>query len=169
MHIPAVDLGIMAEHLATHEGMINKIKLYYPTVKNHALQHALSTHLQALRSHVQAMLNLVDPSTHHAIHLHQMPDVTNPLGHEPLWEHEKDIAQELKATAKLVEGNNFASALMMKNPHVKHAHIEMALQEAELQTMYHKILKTFSSEFVPMASEEMQLATLKQYYHVLHE
>ncbi|WP_257345743.1 hypothetical protein [Pseudalkalibacillus decolorationis] len=32
MSLPAIDLGLMAEHLATHEGMISKLKHYHSKV-----------------------------------------------------------------------------------------------------------------------------------------
>ncbi len=38
MSLPAVDLGIMAEHLSTHEGMINKLKIYYPLLTKPVLK-----------------------------------------------------------------------------------------------------------------------------------
>src|SRR5699024_3336103 len=32
--LPSVDLGLMAEHLSTHEGMINKLKVYHINTTN---------------------------------------------------------------------------------------------------------------------------------------
>ncbi len=65
--------------------------------------------------------------------------------------------------------NNFMSALMMKNPNVKHAHIEMALQEEKMQSFYDKFLQLYTREFVPKVSENTQLMTLQKFHHVINE
>ncbi|MBD8069271.1 hypothetical protein F7888_09775 [Bacillus sp. PS06] len=169
MRLPAVDLGIMAEHLAAHEGMINKFKIYYATVRSPVLKNLLLTHIHTLRDHVRAMLVLIDPNQVGQVHLHQMKDVHLTLGHEKFTEQEKDITLEARATAKLMANDNFTSALMMKDHHVKHAHIEMALQEEKLQSMYSEVIKQIDGDFTPKVTEKMQLLTLQKYYHVLNE
>ncbi|QTM99063.1 hypothetical protein ERJ70_06960 [Sediminibacillus dalangtanensis] len=169
MRLPATDLGIMAEHLATHEGVINKLKIYYATVRNSALRNLLHTHLQVLRNHVRAMLILIDPNQQGPYHLHEMEDVHLNFGNEQFSEQEKDITLEARATAKLMSSNNFMSALMMNDANVKHVHIEMALQEVRLQSLYSEIVHHINGDFTPKVTEKMQLLTMQKYYHVLGE
>jgi hypothetical protein len=169
MTLPAVDLGIMAEHLATHEGMINKLKLYYTKVANPVLKNLLYTHINVLRNHVRIMLVFINPNQKEPIHLHGMEDVNLTSVYGDFTEQEKDIALELRATAKMMSSANFMSALMMKDPNVKHVHIEMALQDVKLQSMYSEIIKYISGDFTPKVTQEIQLLTFQQYCHVLNE
>jgi len=169
MRLPATDLGIMAEHLATHEGMINKFKIYYMTVRNPVLKNLLYRHIHILREHVRVMLEFIDPSKAGQVHLPSLKDIHLKFGNEQISEQEKDITLEARATAKLMSSNNFMSALMMKDVNVKHAHIEMALQEERFQSLYNQIIKHIDGEFTPKVSEKMQLLTLHKYYHILSE
>ncbi|MFT4416332.1 hypothetical protein ACLM5H_20925 [Fredinandcohnia humi] len=50
----------------------------------------------------------------------------------------------------------------MKDPHVRHAHIEMAIQEEKLQSMYSEVIKQIDGDFTPKVTEEMQLLTLQK-------
>ncbi|UOQ94376.1 hypothetical protein MUO14_05315 [Halobacillus shinanisalinarum] len=42
MTLPVVDLGLMAEHLTTHKGIISKLKRYHSMVSIVALKEILS-------------------------------------------------------------------------------------------------------------------------------
>lgn len=169
MTLPATDLGIMAEHLASHEGMINKLKIYYKTVTNPILKNLLYTHISVLRNHVRAMLALIDLNQKGPFHLHGMDDVHLINVYGNFTEQEKDITLEARATAKLMASDNFMSALLMKDSNVKHVHIEMALQEVKLQTMYGEIINYITGDFTPKVTKEMQQITLQKYYHILNE
>ncbi|MRG86864.1 spore coat protein [Salinibacillus xinjiangensis] len=169
MRLPATDLGIMAEHLTTHEGMINKFKLYYTKARNMELRNLLSTHIQVLRNHVRVMLMLIDPAQKEPVQLHRFDDIQLSLGYHQFSKQEKDIILEAKASAKLMASNNFMSALMMKDPNVKQVHIEMAIQEVQLQALYDQIIEHMNWIFTPKVTEQMQLTTLQEYYHLLNE
>lgn len=169
MTLPAADLGIMAEHLSTHEGMIRKLNIYYKTVTNPILKNLLCTHINVLRDHVRAMLTLIDPNQNRQVHLHGMQDVHLSNLYGNYTEEEMDIALEAGATAKLMASDNFTSALMMKDLNVKNIHVEMALQDVNLHAMYNVIINYNTEGFTPKVTPNMQQLTYQRYYHVLHE
>jgi hypothetical protein len=168
MKLPAIDLGLMAEHLAAHEGVIFKLKIYHQNVQNTALKSTLRVHIDILKSHVAAMLLLIDPTTVQKV---QIPDIQHsiqePIGNLLPWE--KDIALESRTTAKLMGTDNFNSAALMKNDNVKSIHTKMANQDIQLQKMYNKIVAAANADYVPMASIEEQWMTLQKYQHVMNE
>lgn len=167
MNLPAVDLGIMAEHLSTHEGVINKLKMYHTTVKNSNLKNLIHLHIKTLRNHVTTMLLLIDPDRNREVHLPKMDHVQ--LGTGVLNEMEKDITLELRAASKLMGSDNFNSALLMKNMNVKNIHLQMSYQDITLQMMYNKLINRIDGDFVPMVTKEMQRRTIQKFYHVQKE
>ncbi|HAQ08482.1 MAG TPA: hypothetical protein DCR24_13545 [Bacillus bacterium] len=168
MKLPAIDLGLMAAHLAAHEGVINKLKIYERMVNNRTLKKMFQLHISFLRDHVVTMLNLIDP-VKGQVKLPEMGELEMDEATASLTEQEKDIALEAKETAKHMAEENFTSALMMKNMNVKHIHIQMAYQDVRMQALYNMLIEHSEGEFTPMASEEMQAMTLKKYQHVLKE
>ncbi|WP_077622963.1 hypothetical protein [Sediminibacillus massiliensis] len=169
MNLPAVDFGIMAEHLSSHEGVINKLKMYYGSVTSTALKRLLSLHINTLRNHVAAMLELIDPDRYETVHLPDIDQVDLGMGPGPLTEIEKDIIKEATASAKLMSNDNYTSALLMKDPNVKNIHIQMAYQDVTFQMLYDSFLQGASKPFIPRATKEVQQMTLHKYLHVLHE
>ncbi|WP_456271134.1 hypothetical protein [Bacillus sp. AK031] len=169
MKLPAVDLGLMSEHLAAHEGVINKLKIYHQMVHNEDLKKILRIHINTLRHHVAAMLMLINPNRMEKVQLADLPKTTLNEPVESLAEWEKDIALESRSTAKLMGTNNYNSAAMMKDENVKSIHVKMAEQDIEFQMMYNRLIKAYDGDFVPMASPEMQWMTLQKYQHVLEE
>ncbi|MBY4605716.1 MULTISPECIES: spore coat protein [Bacillus] len=169
MKLPAADLGIMAEHLSTHEGVISKLKAYESAVRHNDLRYLLHLHASLLRSHVTAMLALIDPAQTSEVHLPEMPLVHFYQLSRALSAAEKDIALEARSTAKLMGSDNFNSALMMKHPNVRNIHLQMSFQDAALQMLYTLLIRRGNGEFVPMASEQMQRLTLQNYQHVGNE
>jgi hypothetical protein len=171
--LPAIDLGLMAEHLATHEGVINKLEHYYTEVQHPHLKQIIHQQIMVMRTHVHVMLMLLRPNQEDFIHL---PAIENhsvlPFHHE---EHrhmiiqDKDIALEARATANFMANNNFMSALMMKKENDKHAHIEMALQQETLEKRYGEFIKKMDWEYTPMASVQEQLETIKHYQYLMYE
>ncbi|MFC4322259.1 hypothetical protein [Litchfieldia salsa] len=169
MTLPAVDLGIMSEHLSTHEGVINKLKMYYVSVSNPVLKKMLMLHIQTLRNHVTTMLELMNPSSHH-VHLKEMANFESHSVLVQLTEVEKDITLEVRATAKLMGSDNFNSALMMKDPKVKNIHLKMSYQDITLQMLYDKLLKDLGGgEYIPKVSDEVQRMTFEKFHHVKNE
>ncbi|MEG7380869.1 hypothetical protein V5785_16385 [Bacillus subtilis] len=169
MKLPAADLGIMAEHLSTHEGVISKLKAYGSAVRHRDLRDLLHLHANLLRTHVTAMLALINPDQTSEVHLPEMPYVHFHQHSGALSAAEKDIALEARSTAKLMGSDNFNSALMMKHPNVRNIHLQMSFQDAALQILYTRLIRRGNGEFVPMASEQMQRLTLQRYQHVGNE
>jgi tRNA(Glu) U13 pseudouridine synthase TruD len=169
MKLPAIDLGLMSEHLAAHEGVITKLKIYHQMVHNGYLKKILRLHIMTLRHHVAAMLMLIDPNRMEKVHLADLPKTPLNEPVESLAEWEKDIALESRSTAKLMGTNNYNSAAMMKNENVKSMHVKMAKQDIEFQMMYNQLIEAIDGDFVPMATPEMQWMTLQKYQHVAKE
>lgn len=169
MRLPSADLGIMAEHLATHEGMINKLKMYSLIVSNSVLKKLIEIHIEVLRRHVKIMLELINPNQIGPFQLNRMEEINLNSNVEALSEQEKEISLEARATAKSMAADNFSSALMMQDKYVRLIHIEMALQDVRLQSLYDEIISQANGDFTPKASEQMQLLTLEKYKHVLEE
>lgn len=169
MTLPAVDLGIMAEHLSTHEGVINKLKMYDTSADNAILKDLIRLHMNILRNHVTAMLGLINPDQDEEIRLPEIDKFHFDMGTVILSDFEKDLARECKATAKLMGSDNFNSALMMKDANVKNVHLQMAYQNITMQMLYDHLLKTMNVEFIPRVSKEVQRLTFREYYHVSNE
>lgn len=169
MNLPAVDLGIMAEHLSTHEGVNNKLKMYYSSVQNPVLKNILELNINMLRNHVRTMLALIDPDRTHQVHLPELQRFDFSMDAGKLSEIEQDIALEARSTAKLMGSDNFNSALMMKDPNVKNIHLQMVYQDVSMQMIYDHLIKHTHGEFIPTVSKEMQFMTLQHYKHVQNE
>ncbi|WP_053360876.1 hypothetical protein [Bacillus sp. FJAT-27251] len=169
MNLPAADLGIMAEHLGTHEGVIHRLKMYYSSVQNPVLKKILELHITVLRDHVRTMLALIDPERTHPVQLQEMGSINWNMNFGRLNEYEKKIALDSRSTAKLMGSNNFNSALLMEDANVKNIHLQMSYQDVSLQMMYDHLIQHSSEEFIPRASKEMQRLTLQHYNHVQNE
>lgn len=173
MRLPAVDLGLMAEHLPTHEGILNKLKHYLAKVTNADLKDIISLQISVMRAHVKVMLLLINPYQNGYVAVPPLEAYSgNHYFKEEAWGQDpsknKSIALEARATAKCMANDNFISALMMKNPNVKHAHIEMALQQAFLQERYSQFIQRMGWEFVPHVSVQDQINTYQHFQHILN-
>ncbi|MGD6965885.1 hypothetical protein ACQCVP_05615 [Rossellomorea vietnamensis] len=167
MKLPAIDLGLMAEHLTAHEGVIFKLQTYYQNVQNPLLKRVLKSHIDTLQVHVAVMISLIDPNRIHKVQLPEISEIlfTETLGELQPWE--KNIALEGSFTAKSMGTNNFNSAAMMKDENVKNIHLQMSYQDIHFQKMYNKLITASDGGFVPMASEDMQWMTVQKYQHLL--
>lgn len=161
--LPAVDIGLMAEHLSTHEGMINKLKIYRMNVKNVDLKDTIDLQIKVMRAHVEVMLSLINPQNDDYV---EVPDlrISNLNNYQTaIDEHvgynDKWIALEAKASAKMMSGENYTSALMMKDDNVRNAHVEMALQQLEIQKKYSEFIKRMGWEFTPHVTTQTQEKT----------
>ncbi|MBT2637046.1 hypothetical protein [Bacillus sp. ISL-39] len=169
MNLPAADLGIMAEHLPTHEGVISKLKIFYEIVDNQELKKLLQLNTQMLMEHVSVMLKLIDPDNKEEVKLAEMPDLQINMKSIKLSEQEKDIVLETRAVSKLMGSDNFNSALMMKDMNVKNIHIQMAYQDVRMQMLYNMIVEHVDADFTPRVTEAMQSKTYDKYKHILKE
>ncbi|UOQ93983.1 spore coat protein [Halobacillus shinanisalinarum] len=174
MTLPATDLGLMAEHLSTHEGMLNKLKYYHTEVTNTELKQIIDLQIEVMRTHVKVMLMLINPYQNEYVEVPPLEFYTgNQYRREEAWGrntlNNKSIALEARAGAKSMADNNFVSALMMKDPNVRHAHIEMALQQAAFQERYGELIKRMGWAFVPHVSVQDQINTYQHFQHILNK
>ena len=169
MNLPAADLGIMAEHLPTHEGVISKLKIFNEIVKNPELKKLIQSNIQMLWDHVKVMLELINPDHKGEVKLAELPDLQVNVEMVKLSEQEKDIVLETRAVSKLMGSDNFNSALMMKDLNVKNIHIQMAYQDIRMQMLYNMVVEKVNGDFTPRVTEAMQSKTHEKYKHILKE
>ncbi|UOR12078.1 spore coat protein [Halobacillus amylolyticus] len=161
----------MAEHLSTHEGMLSKLKYYHNEVTNAELKQIIDLQIEVI--HVKVMLMLINPYQNGYIEVPSLESFTgDQYRPEEAWGqntlNNKSIALEARAGTKSMADNNFVSALMMKNPNVRRAHIEMALQAA-LQERYGELIKRMGWAFVPHVSVQDQIDTYQHLQHILNK
>ncbi|WP_117170735.1 hypothetical protein [Paraliobacillus sediminis] len=134
MLLPIIDVGLMNEHLSTHEGLLGKLDLYLIDSSATYLQKIITIQQTVLKSHIQVMLELLNPSNENwielpSINLEEKLSISWPV-YSDFDTLTKRITLELQSAAKAMAHTNFTSALMMKNENVKHVHYEMAVQQA---------------------------------------
>ncbi|MFD1849395.1 spore coat protein [Oceanobacillus bengalensis] len=170
--LPSVDLGLMAEHLSTHEGMINKLKVYHINTTNPDLKSIIALQINVMMSHVRVMLFLINPDNNEYVEVPDlnMYDVSNKRadGTGVNKYNDKWIALEAHAGAKLMSNANYTSALLMKNRNVRNAHVEMALQQLEIQKRYSDFINRMGWSFVPHADTQEQVKTYQHFQHLLN-
>lgn len=172
MILKAIDLGLMSEHLTTHKGVLNKLQLYYCTVRNPALKEIIFEQLMIMRNHVQIMLMLLDPKINERVSvtaLQQIEVVEIPCQQQfSIHIGEKEIAIEAHQTAMSMASDNFASALRMKAQNVRDIHVHMALQQVKIQEKYSEVMKSNGWEQAPDSSFEEQIKTLQMFKNLFH-
>lgn len=173
MILTSVDLGLMANHLPKHEGVINKLKHYRSVTENTILAQVINEQIRIMRSHVRIMLQLMDPSQHGAEALTPVRHIVDTIKVHELKKLDKpdykDIALEARATAQFMAIDNFVSAIEMKVPTVKHIHVDMALQQVRIAGQYSQIINKMGWEHPPVAAPQEQIWTIQQFKHVLKE
>ncbi|MDY0410233.1 hypothetical protein ACFFIS_15180 [Virgibacillus soli] len=172
--LPSVDLGLMTDHLNSHEGVMNKLKLYTSIVKNNSLKSIITLQTNILRDHVQVMLGLINPNTYNKTELKSFHEQFQHLLHQPQITiqgneayPDKWITLESNSTANNMGMVNFFSASMMQDEKVKRIHILMALQNVELQRLYKEIIKHNSWSYTPHASIAEQTDTIHHLHYLL--
>lgn len=106
--LPAIDLGLMVEHLSAHEGVINKLAHYQPLVTNLELRNILKLQENVLHSHVWVMLAFINPNYHNEV---KVPPLSA-YREDPIFERSgngednKWIALEAHNTAKNMSNRN---------------------------------------------------------------
>lgn len=161
--LPATDLGLMAEHLTAHKGIINKLEVYHEKVTNSKLKEIIALQTDMMRVHVKVMLALINP--YHEEYVEVPPLHTFRASYYPQAMVDYDnkwIALEAHTTAKTMSNTNYVSALMMKNTNVRNAHVEMALQQLAVMEKYAEFINQMGWAFVPHVSTQDQVNT---YHH----
>lgn len=167
--LPSIDLGLMAEHLAAHEGVINKLQYYYHISSTPRLKSILSLQTEVMLNHVQVMMAFINPHNNESINVSPIPDYSDISLNMEVQEapyHDKWITLEAHNTAKCMANENFTSSLMMKNQNVKKAHEDMALQQAHIQDLYNEIISNMNWSYVPRSSLNAQTQTYQFYQQV---
>ncbi|MEN1970116.1 hypothetical protein WMZ97_18850 [Lentibacillus sp. N15] len=142
VRLPAVDLGIMAEHITAHIGAINKLELYQDKVTINKLKEIIQLQANTMRVHVNTMLALINPYHHGDIELPSLDTINAVRSHisnHMAYRGETDnkwITLEAHTTAEFMSNDNYSSALMMKDQNVRHIHVEMGLQQFQIMEMY---------------------------------
>lgn len=173
--LPAIDLGLMAEHLSAHEGVINKLAAYQSSVTNMELRNILNLQENVMRSHAWVMLAFINPNYHNDVevppltsfrieHEHTSDKLENGNGGNNKW-----IALEAHDTAKNMSTENYNSAMKMQNMNVKNAHIEMALQQNQIKEKYASFIKKMGWAFAPNAANRAQTNTFLHFEHLLNQ
>src|SRR5699024_5344445 len=170
--LPSVDLGLMAEHLSTHEGMINKLKVYHINTTNPDLKSIIALQINVMMSHVRVMLFLINPDNNEYVEVPDlnMYDVSNKRadGTGVNKYNDKWIALEAHAGAKLMSNENYTTAILMKNRNVRKDHVEMTLQKLENQKRYTDIINRMGWSFIPHADTQEQIKTYHHFKHLLN-
>src|SRR5690625_6611282 len=114
-----------------------------------------------MMSNVMVMLFLIKPYNNEYVEVQDlnMYDVSNKRadGTGVNKYNDKWIALEAHAGAKLMSNENYTSALLMKNRNVRNAHVEMALQQLEIQKRYSDFINRMGWSFVPHADTQEQV------------
>lgn len=175
MSLPAIDLGLMAEHLTAHEGIINKLELYQTKVTIVSLKKIIVSQTNMMRDHVRVMLALINPNQKNEYV--ELSPINKYLGFYHMQTAEgqnnsprdKWIALDGHTTAKNMSNNNYGSALMMQDPYVRNIHVQMALQQFEMLYIYGEIIARMGWMFTPHASTHEQFNTFQHYEYILDQ
>lgn len=170
MLLPIIDVGLMNEHLSTHEGLLGKLDLYLIESSVTYLKKIITIQQTLLKTHIQVMLELLNPSNQNwvelpSIHLEEKLTFSWPV-YSDFDVLTKRITLELQSTAKAMAHTNFNSALLMKNKNVKHVHYQMAVQQAT----YMNFISAFVTEKDWAPSINATQATQRkviEYFHAL--
>ncbi|WP_047986555.1 spore coat protein [Ornithinibacillus californiensis] len=168
VHLPAVDLGLMAEHLSAHQGAIQKLHVYEHNVSIPELRETLQLQRNVMEAHVKVMLELINPNTNTNVEVPNLEQVKQKMmqtesNTKNKNKNDKWIALEAHNTAKSMSNQNYMSALMMKNKNVRDVHVEMALQQLSILERYDMIINNKGWTFTPKATYEEQLETYNQF------
>ncbi|MRH44651.1 hypothetical protein GH741_18555 [Aquibacillus halophilus] len=166
MRLPAIDVSLMNEHLSAHKGIINQLTNYHTKIKVPVLNQVIKDQIIVMSDHVRVMLLLLDPDRKKWVTL----ATTNPKFEatqfsnlDPHNSQLKTLTSHLRTTSMHMAGDNYNSALRMKDENVSHVHFQMAMQQASFQNIYSYIMKQMGWVYTPEATREVQLKMIKQY------
>ncbi|MFS0674838.1 hypothetical protein [Ornithinibacillus sp. 179-J 7C1 HS] len=166
--LPAVDLGLMAEHLSSHQGAISKLRVYEHNVSLPELRKTLQLQRKIMEAHVNVMLQLINPNNTSYVEVPSLESLKKQITNnqsQSNGSNNKWITLEALSSAKSMSNRNFMSALMMQNKNVRDAHVKMAMQQLELMEKYERIAIEHNWTFTPMATYKEQMET----YHAFKQ
>ncbi|MFS0888833.1 spore coat protein [Peribacillus frigoritolerans] len=172
MIIKSIELGLMAEHLTAHKGILAKLHNYYCSAHNPELKQIIHDQFIIMRNHVGVMLMLIDPEINERVTVGELKKV-QPIEficrEKGFPMRDRDIALEGRSTAKSMSEDNYLSALRMETLNIRHIHIQMAIQQTALQERYGNLIKKKRWADIPDASlgeQEKTLSLFKEMYNI---
>ena len=134
--LKTIDVGLMVNHLSAHEGVIKRLDLYVKITKNQQLLNILGQQIGTMKNHVQVMNMLLDPNHSKQVTLPPIPQngfqINTQQSIMEIGLEDKYMALDAHFTATAMANDNFISSTNMKDPHVKHIHVEMAMQQSQI-------------------------------------
>jgi hypothetical protein len=135
--LKTIDVGLMANHLGAHKGVISRLELYMNFVKDPRLAQILLKQIGTMKNHVQVMNQLLNPNQNNSkVILAPIPQnvqvPNNQVDGMGVGIKDHDIALDAHFTAQAMANDNFISATNMKDPRVKRIHMEMAMQQSDI-------------------------------------
>lgn len=143
--LKTVDVGLMANHLPAHKGVISRLELYMRITKDQQLASVLSKQIGTMKNHVQVMNQLLSPNGNTNVILPPIPQNTPVYSNQgnflEVEIEDKDIALDAHFTATAMANENFTSANNMKNPNVKQIHLGMGMQQSDIAEQHELLVK----------------------------
>ncbi|MFC4321609.1 hypothetical protein [Litchfieldia salsa] len=134
-----IDVGLMANHIPAHKGIISRLELYSQSVSNGQLLTIFQKQIGMMKNHVQVMNQLLNPNQQLQVAVPPIPNNSTGYYNQPkgnIGIEEKDMLFDAHFTAVSMANENFMSASNMKAPLVKRAHIEMGLQQNDIANQF---------------------------------
>ncbi|MGY3716953.1 hypothetical protein ACWE42_15675 [Sutcliffiella cohnii] len=168
--LPAIDVGLMNEHLSTHAGLLGKLDIFLAATDNKYIRKFILTQQRVLNDHVNIMLALLNPTKTEwvslpTINLQEKLEVFNETTST---KKTKQIALELQSMTKTMAQTNFNSALMMKDENVKYVHFEMAQQQATMKVFLDKFIKNMGWSESANVPSSVQQKVIEHFEHLRH-
>ncbi|QDP41403.1 hypothetical protein [Radiobacillus deserti] len=170
MTLPAIDLGLMTEHLSAHKGLIHKLRMYEGMVSYPTLRFLLELNQEMLHAHVEAMMAFIHPNYHGEVAIPPLPVLSleelHGNGNIASQKSDKAITMESKSSSKMMANENFMSASLMKDANVRSVHVEMSYQQSTMQQLYREFADRMGWSIVTPTSERNQAEIYNHFYHM---
>ncbi|WP_019153638.1 hypothetical protein [Robertmurraya massiliosenegalensis] len=166
--LKTIDVGLMANHLPAHKGVIHRLEIYENNTKDLQLNVILKKQIIIMENHVKVMNQLLNQTPN--IVLPPIPqDVPMNNNHtmkpDTMFE-DSSVALDVHFTATAMAKENFLSASNMKDPQAKKLHVEMALQQLEIAKQYEMLAQQLGWLTHPNASDMERNAAISPNYPV---
>src|SRR5699024_7351510 len=145
---------------------------YHINTTNPDLKSIIALQINVMMSHVRVMLSLINPDNNEYVEVpdlnmydvsNQRADGTGVNNYNDKW-----IALEDHTCAKIMSNENYTSDILMKDRNVRNAHVEMAMQQLEIQKRYSEFINRMGWSFVPHADAQEQVKTYQHFQHLLN-